>query len=137
MTNEKVEDIPSEIVVNQKQSCLEFLFSQGNNRTLSFEFLRVHSPSAEVVGHGKGQEVVQVGKKDVKIVKLEHIGNYGVKPKFSDDHNTGIYSWSYLSWLLDNKDLLWDKYLKKLEDIGASRIKDELQPNLKNTDGKF
>jgi DUF971 family protein len=120
----KQEKIPTEIVVNQKESCLELSFSEGKSGKLSFEFLRVHSPSAEVVGHGKGQEVVQVGKKNTKILILEPIGNYGVKPKFSDGHDTGIYSWSYLNWLLDNKHLLWDKYLKNLEDIGASRDQD-------------
>ena len=113
--------IPIEIIVNQKEFCVELVFLNNRTQTLSFEFLRVHSPSAEVVGHGKGQEVIQVGKKDIKILDLEPIGNYGIKPRFSDGHDTGIYSWSYLTWLLDNKQLLWDKYLQKINNIGASR----------------
>jgi DUF971 family protein len=121
MTTKKPEKIPTEIVVNEKKSCLDLSFSGGTCQSLSFEFLRVYSPSAEVVGHGKGQEVLQVGKKNITILTLEPIGNYAVKPKFSDGHDTGIYSWSYFSWLLDNESLLWDKYLKKLDDSGNTR----------------
>ena len=121
VTEENFNKIPTEIIINQKKSCLEFSFSENCTRSLSFEFLRVHSPSAEVVGHGKGQEVVQVGKKNVKISAIEPIGNYGLKPSFSDGHDTGIYSWTYLNWLLDNQQLLWDKYLVKIDNIGSSR----------------
>ena len=74
-----------------------------------------------MVGHSKDQEVIQVGKKNIKILSIEPIGNYAVKPRFSDGHDTGIYSWPYLNWLLDNKQLLWDKYLYKIDNIGASR----------------
>ena len=121
MTEKKIEKIPIEIIVNEKKSTLDLSYVPGNFQSLSFEFLRVHSPSAEVKGHGKGQEVLQVGKKNVKIVSLEPIGNYGVKPKFSDGHDTGIYSWTYFNWLLDNKELLWGKYLKEMESSEASR----------------
>ena len=121
VTEEKFNKIPTNIIINQKKFCVEFIFTNNSIQTLSFEFLRVHSPSAEVVGHGKGQEVIQVGKKDIQVLSLEPVGNYAVKPKFSDGHDTGIYSWSYLNWLLDNKQQLWDKYLLNIDSIGASR----------------
>ena len=121
VTEEKFNKIPTNIIINQKELCVEFIFTNNSIQTLSFEFLRVHSPSAEVVGHGKGQEVIQVGKKDIQVLSLEPVGNYAVKPKFSDGHDTGIYSWSYLNWLLDNKQQLWDKYLHNIDSIGASR----------------
>lgn len=121
VTEEEFNKIPTNIIINQKEFCLEFIFTNNSIQTLSFEFLRVHSPSAEVVGHGKGQEVIQVGKKDIQLLSLEPVGNYAVKPKFSDGHDTGIYSWSYLNWLLDNKQQLWDKYLHNIDSIGASR----------------
>ena len=121
VTEEKFNKIPTNIIINQKKFCVEFIFTNNSIQTLSFEFLRVHSPSAEVVGHGKGQEVIQVGKKDIQVLSLEPVGNYAVKPKFSDGHDTGIYSWSYLNWLLDNKQQLWDKYLHNIDSIGASR----------------
>ena len=120
-TKHTPEKIPIEIVVNEEKASLELSFFTGSYKSLSFEFLRVHSPSAEVRGHGKGQETLQVGKKNVKIVILDPVGNYGMKPKFSDGHDTGIYSWSYLNYLLDNKDLLWNEYLKKIECSNASR----------------
>jgi len=121
VTEQESNKIPTEIIINKNKFRVEFVFSNKCIQTLSFEFLRVHSPSAEVVGHSKDQEVVQVGKKNIKILAIEPIGNYAVKPRFSDGHDTGIYSWSYLNWLLDNKQLLWDKYLYKIDNIGASR----------------
>jgi DUF971 family protein len=81
----------------------------------------VYSPSAEVRGHGPGQEVLQVGKSDVDISTLEPIGSYAVQPTFSDGHSTGIYSWDYLYWLGKNRDTLWPQYLKRMEEAGASR----------------
>ena len=83
--------------------------------------LRVYSPSAEVQGHGPGEEVLQVGKRDVDIVTLEPVGNYAVQPTFSDGHDTGIYSWERLYWLGANRDALWQQYLERLEAAGASR----------------
>jgi len=88
---------------------------------LSFEFLRVYSPSAEVVGHGPGQEVLQTGKKAVGIRSLEPVGLYAVKPLFDDGHESGIYSWSYLRWLCEHRDALWEDYLSRLDAAGASR----------------
>jgi DUF971 family protein len=81
----------------------------------------VYSPSAEVRGHGPGQEVLQVGKCDVDISTLEPSGSYAVQPTFSDGHSTGIYSWDYLYWLGKNRDTLWQQYLERLAEAGASR----------------
>lgn len=88
---------------------------------LPAEFLRVHSPSAEVRGHGHGQEVLQVGKKNVKIMKIDQVGNYALRPHFDDDHNTGIYTWEYLRELCLKQRLLWELYLQKLKSAGQSR----------------
>jgi DUF971 family protein len=88
---------------------------------LSYELLRVYSPSAEVRGHGPGQEVLQVGKRDVDISSLEPSGSYAVQPTFSDGHSTGIYSWDYLYWLGKNRETLWWEYLERLRQAGASR----------------
>jgi DUF971 family protein len=88
---------------------------------LPFELLRVYSPSAEVRGHGAGQEVLQTGKRDVLVTALEPVGNYAVQPHFSDSHNTGIYSWDYLYWLGKNQTQLWEDYLQRLEAAGFTR----------------
>jgi len=105
---------PSEIKLRQKSRLMELVFSDGGQFELSYELLRVYSPSAEVRGHGPGQEVLQVGKCDVDISSLEPSGSYAVQPTFSDGHSTGIYSWDYLYWL-------WREYLERLEQAGASR----------------
>jgi len=112
---------PSEIKLHQKSRQLEISFPDGKTYTLSYEFLRVYSPSAEVRGHGPGQEVLQTGKRNVDITKLEPIGNYAVLPSFSDGHDTGIYSWDLLYHLGANQDELWQEYLARLEVAGASR----------------
>src|SRR2546428_13253389 len=98
---------PSEIKLRQKSRLMELVFSDGGQFELSYELLRVYSPSAEVRGHGPGQEVLQVGKCDVDISSLEPSGSYAVQPTFSDGHSTGIYSWDYLYWLGKNPDTLW------------------------------
>lgn len=113
--------IPTEIKLHQKSRLMELTFSDGAHFSLSFEFLRVHSPSAEVRGHGPGQEVLQVGKKDVDIVNLEPVGSYAVRPIFSDGHDSGIYSWDLLYALGDNHAPLWAEYLSRLEAANASR----------------
>ena len=100
---------------------MEIAYSDGKNFRLPYEFLRVYSPSAEVRGHGPGQEVLQVGKRDVGITALEPSGSYAVTPAFSDGHSTGIYSWDYLYWLGQNRDSLWQQYLERMEKAGASR----------------
>ncbi|CAN7721469.1 DUF971 domain-containing protein [Variovorax sp. LjRoot84] len=112
---------PTEIKLHQKSRLMELVFSDGSRFELSYELLRVYSPSAEVRGHGPGQEVLQVGKGEVDISNLEPVGNYAVQPTFSDGHSTGIYSWDYLFWLGTNRDTLWRQYLERLEEAGASR----------------
>jgi DUF971 family protein len=100
---------------------LEVSFADGKTFRLSCEFLRVYSPSAEVRGHGPGQEVLQTGKRDVEITKLEPVGRYAVQPTFSDGHSTGIYSWELLYDYGENQDEMWREYLQRLEAAGASR----------------
>ena len=100
---------------------MEIAFSDGKIFRLPYEFLRVNSPSAEVRGHGPGQEVLQVGKREVEIRTLEPVGSYAVQPAFSDGHSTGIYSWDYLYFLGENQERLWAEYLEKLQKAGAAR----------------
>jgi DUF971 family protein len=116
-----MERVPTEIRLHQKSRVLEIAFSDGRSFRLPYELLRVYSPSAEVRGHGPGQEVLQSGKRDVEIRALEPVGSYAVQPVFSDGHSTGIYSWDYLYGLGDNQDELWSKYLAQLAAAGASR----------------
>lgn len=112
---------PLEIKLHQKSRKMDISFSDGSRFELSYELLRVYSPSAEVRGHGPGQEVLQAGKRDVEILSLEPSGGYAVQPVFSDGHNTGIYTWDYLYWLGQNRENLWREYLQRLEKAGASR----------------
>lgn len=118
---DKSTPIPTEIKLHQKSRVMEIHFSDDRRFELPYELLRVYSPSAEVRGHGPGQEVLQVGKRDVDIVSLEPVGSYAVQPTFSDGHDTGIYSWDYLYELGANKDELWREYLARLAAAGASR----------------
>jgi len=113
--------VPSELKLHQKSRELEISFDDGKNFRLSYEFLRVFSPSAEVRGHGPGQETLQTGKRDVDITNFEPVGNYGVKPTFSDGHDSGIYSWDVLYELGLHHDELWQVYLAKLAEASASR----------------
>jgi DUF971 family protein len=112
---------PTEIKLHQKSRVMELTFADGKRFTLSYEFLRVYSPSAEVRGHGPGQEVLQTGKKDVEIVAVEPVGSYAIQPRFSDGHDTGIYSWDYLYELGLDHERLWAEYLKRMAAAGASR----------------
>ncbi len=112
--------IPSEIKLHQKSRVLELVFDDAHFE-LTFEFLRVFSPSAEVRGHGEGQETLQVGKRDVTILGIEPVGNYAIKPVFSDGHDSGLYSWDVLYTLCTHRDELWQAYLDKLAAAGASR----------------
>ena len=112
---------PTDIKVHQKSRVMEVAFSDGKEFELSFELLRVYSPSAEVRGHGAGQEVLQVGMREIDIPALEPVGNYAVQPTFSDGHSTGIYSWEYLYWLGSERDKLWNDYLARMLAAGASR----------------
>jgi len=112
---------PTEIKLHQKSRVLEIAFDDGRSFRLPYEYLRVFSPSAEVRGHGPGQEVLQVGKRDVDILRVEPVGSYAVQPVFSDGHDTGIYSWDYLYELGIEQEARWASYLKRLEDAGQSR----------------
>ena len=117
------ERVPTEIKLHQKSRVMEVAFSDGRSFHLPYEYLRVYSPSAEVRGHGPGQEVLQTGKREVEIRTLEPVGSYAVQPVFSDGHSTGIYSWDYLYELGENHDPRWADYLKRLGAAGASREK--------------
>jgi len=112
---------PTEIKLHQKSRVMEIAFSDGRSFRLPYELLRVYSPSAEVRGHGPGQEVLQTGKRAVEIRSLEPVGSYAVQPAFSDGHSTGIFSWDYLYELGENQDKLWAQYLARLEQAGGSR----------------
>ena len=121
MVEVKDRHTPTEIKLHQKSRIFEIAFPDGRTFRLPYEFLRVYSPSAEVRGHGPGQEVLQVGKRAVEIRSLEPVGSYAVQPTFSDGHSTGIYSWDYLYELGENQEKLWDEYLVKLTQANGSR----------------
>lgn len=112
---------PTEIKLHQKSRLMEVAFTDGSRFELPYELLRVYSPSAEVRGHGPGQEVLQVGKRDVEIKDIEPVGAYAVKLVFSDGHDTGLYSWDYLYELGETQESSWKSYLARLEQAGASR----------------
>ncbi len=113
--------MPTRIVVHQQSKLLELAFDDGKEYRLPFELLRVYSPSAEVRGHGPGQEVLQVGKRLVCVESVEAVGHYAIQPKFDDGHDTGIFSWDYLHWLGEQQAQLWQDYLQRLRQAGASR----------------
>jgi DUF971 family protein len=113
--------VPTEIKLHQASRVLEIAYSDGRAFKLPYEFLRVYSPSAEVRGHGPGQETLQVGKRDVTIAEVEPVGHYAIQPRFSDGHDSGIYSWDYLYGLGTDQDSLWERYLARLAAAGASR----------------
>ena len=112
---------PSEIRLRRKARVLEVTFIDGDHYTLPFEYLRVYSPSAEVKGHGPGQETLLTGKRNVGITAIEPVGNYAIQPHFDDGHTSGIFSWDYLYWLGDEQASLWEDYLRRLQEAGASR----------------
>ncbi|MDH5229477.1 MAG: DUF971 domain-containing protein [Gammaproteobacteria bacterium] len=112
---------PTEIKLHQKSHVLEVAFDDGQRFNLSCEYLRVYSPSAEVRGHGPGQEVLQLGKEDVNIERIEPVGTYAIKPVFDDGHDTGIYSWETLYDLGTNQASYWQEYLQRLQTAGYSR----------------
>src|SRR3954467_4118564 len=112
---------PVDMTVHGRSRVLEISFSDGKSFRIPFELMRVYSPSAEVQGHGPGQEVLQTGKRDVVVTALEPIGNYAVLPRFSDGHDTGIFSWDYLYFLGSQQDDLWSKYEERLAREGVDR----------------
>jgi len=113
---------PTDIRLRQQSRVLELTFEDGSEYHLPCEYLRVYSPSAEVKGHGPGQEVLQVGKERVNIESIEPVGSYAVTLKFDDGHDTGIYSWKYLHQLAINRDAYWRDYLRRLEEAGHARM---------------
>lgn len=112
---------PTALTVHQQSRLLEVSFDDGAVFRIPFELLRVYSPSAEVKGHGPGQEVLQTGKREVGIDSLETVGHYAVQPRFSDGHETGIFSWDYLYFLGSQQARLWQDYEARLARAGASR----------------
>lgn len=112
---------PTDIRLHQTSRLLEISFDDGKSARLSCEFLRVYSPSAEVRGHGIGQEVLQTGKEDINISAIEPVGNYAVRLVFTDGHNTGLYSWDYLYELAQNYEAMWLDYLGRLAAAGIKR----------------
>jgi DUF971 family protein len=112
---------PTALTVHSQSRVLEIAFSDGAEFRIPFELMRIYSPSAEVQGHGPGQEILQTGKREVNVVELEPIGNYAVKPVFSDGHESGIFSWDYLYHLGAEQDRLWDDYQRRLQAAGVDR----------------
>jgi DUF971 family protein len=112
---------PTALTVHMQSKLLEVSFDDGQTFRIPFELLRVYSPSAEVQGHGPGQEVLQTGKREVDIVALEPVGHYAVQPTFSDGHESGIYAWDYLYALGSRQDALWQQYLDRLTEAGMDR----------------
>ena len=112
---------PQALTVHEQSRVLEVGFSDGATFRIPFELMRVYSPSAEVQGHGPGQEVLQTGKRNVALVNLEPVGNYAVKPTFSDGHDSGIFTWDYLYELGQKQDALWAEYAERLAAVGADR----------------
>ncbi|MEX0617490.1 MAG: DUF971 domain-containing protein [Pseudohongiellaceae bacterium] len=112
---------PKDVILHRQSGVLELRYDDGSLHKLPAEYLRVYSPSAEVRGHGKGREVLQTGKRDVRITSLEPMGSYAIRPAFDDGHASGIYSWKYLRELGDDQPRLWQDYLDRLQRAGASR----------------
>ena len=112
---------PTEVTVHQTSRVLEIAFDDGARFRIPFELMRVYSPSAEVQGHGPGQEVLQTGKRQVSIEEIAPVGHYAIQPRFSDGHDSGIFSWSYLYRLGAEQDVLWARYEQRLEEAGVDR----------------
>lgn len=126
MTSESGNPKPTNIRLHQKSRVLEVIFDDGSHFDLPCEYLRVYSPSAEVQGHGPGQEILQVGKQDVNITAIEPVGSYAVRLCFDDGHDTGLFSWPVLYKLGSNQTHLWQTYLERLEQAGQQREKQQL-----------
>ena len=121
MTDRARQQPPTLLVVHGRSRVLEVAFADGNTFRIPFELMRVYSPSAEVQGHGPGQEVLQTGKREVELAALDPVGNYAVQPRFSDGHDTGIFSWDYLYFLGSQQAELWRQYEERLRSAGADR----------------
>ena len=112
---------PESLTLHGASRVLEIGFADGAQFRIPFELMRVYSPSAEVQGHGPGQEVLQTGKREVTVVNLEPVGNYAVKPTFSDGHDTGLFTWEYLYFLGSQQEALWADYTRRLQAAGRDR----------------
>jgi DUF971 family protein len=112
---------PESLTVHGQTKVLEIGFSDGAQFRIPFELMRIYSPSAEVQGHGPGQEVLQTGKRDVTVIDIEPVGNYAVKPTFSDGHDSGLFTWEYLYFLGDQQAALWQQYEERLQAAGTDR----------------
>ena len=112
---------PTAVTVHEASRVLEIGFDDGRNFRIPFELMRVYSPSAEVQGHGPGQEVLQTGKRDVLITDIQPVGHYALQPRFSDGHDTGIFSWEYLYHLGADADAKWAQYEERLRSAGIDR----------------
>ena len=112
---------PTALTVHNQSRVLEIAFSDGAAFRIPFELMRIYSPSAEVQGHGPGQEILQTGKREVGVVELEPIGNYAVKPVFSDGHESGLFTWDYLYHLGNDESRLWADYERRLQAAGVDR----------------
>ena len=112
---------PESLTVHGQTKVLEIGFSDGAQFRIPFELMRVYSPSAEVQGHGPGQEVLQTGKRQVSVIEIEPVGNYAVKPTFSDGHDSGLFTWEYLYFLGDQQAALWQQYEERLQAAGTDR----------------
>jgi DUF971 family protein len=112
---------PEELTVHAASKVLEIRFSDGANFRIPFELMRISSPSAEVQGHGPGQEILQTGKRDVGLLGLEPIGNYAIQPSFTDGHDTGLFTWDYLYFLGSKQAEIWQDYEARLKAAGVSR----------------
>ena len=113
--------LPTALTLHQASHSLEVAFDDGSSFRIPFELLRVYSPSAEVQGHGPGQEILQTGKREVGITSIEPVGHYAVQPTFTDGHSSGIYSWQYLHELGSQQQSRWQQYLQRLADAGLDR----------------
>ena len=113
--------VPENLVIHQESRVLEVTYTGGETMRIPLELMRVYSPSAEVRGHGQGQEVLQSGKREVSIVSVQPVGNYAIQPTFSDGHDSGLYTWDYLRHLGVDQDTLWAEYLARLEAAGRGR----------------
>ena len=132
---------PIDVIVHQASRLFEIAFDDGTRGQLTHEFLRVHSPSAEVRGHGAGQEVLHTGKETVRINAAEPVGHYALKLVFSDGHDSGLYTWDYLHRLCHEHETMWQAYLDRLDAVGASRdprapVPEALRPAAKSCGSK-
>ena len=127
--------IPTALTLHKASRSLEISFDDLGCVSLSCEFLRVHSPSAEVRGHGQGQEILQTGMRAIEITAIEPVGNYAIRPVFSDGHDSGIYSWDFLHSLCSEHEQLWQIYLKRLEAAGFTHDSGRDTPMVKQGAG--